>query len=72
MTIIILIENHLVLQDTYDAFHYTSLLYLNNYQQDFKGGRFIFLEPDNSTVVVEPRKGKVKQNVIIPKTVRLC
>ncbi|XP_054288337.1 2-oxoglutarate and iron-dependent oxygenase domain-containing protein 3-like isoform X1 [Macrosteles quadrilineatus] len=46
-------------KDTYDAFHYTSLLYLNNYQQDFKGGRFIFLEADNSTVVVEPRKGRV-------------
>jgi len=46
-------------KDTYVSFHYTSLLYLSNHGSDFEGGRFKFLESDNSTVVVEPRKGRV-------------
>lgn len=46
-------------QETYPSFHYTSLLYLNDFGVDFQGGRFIFLEPDNSTVVIEPKKGEV-------------
>lgn len=46
-------------KETYDSFHYTSLLYLTDYGIDFQGGRFIFVEKDNSTVVVEPRKGRV-------------
>lgn len=46
-------------KETYESFHYTSLLYLTDYGMDFQGGRFIFIEKDNSTVVVEPRKGRV-------------
>lgn len=33
-------------------------MYLSNYGAEFQGGRFIFQEPDNATVVVEPRKGE--------------
>ncbi|XP_018577284.1 2-oxoglutarate and iron-dependent oxygenase domain-containing protein 3-like [Anoplophora glabripennis] len=47
---------------TYESFHYTSLLYLNDYGIDFKGGRFVFLnDASNPTknVTVEPRKGRV-------------
>ncbi|KAJ8935856.1 hypothetical protein NQ314_012611 [Rhamnusium bicolor] len=47
---------------TYESFHYTSLLYLNDYGVDFKGGRFIFFnDMSNPTknVTVEPRKGRV-------------
>ena len=46
-------------QETYKSFHYTSLLYLNDYKKDFQGGRFIFINADNSTTVVEPKKGRV-------------
>ncbi|XP_057664661.1 2-oxoglutarate and iron-dependent oxygenase domain-containing protein 3-like [Diorhabda carinulata] len=47
---------------TYEAFHYTSLLYLNDYGKDFKGGRFIFMDnisAPTKNVTVEPRKGRV-------------
>ncbi|XP_074032949.1 2-oxoglutarate and iron-dependent oxygenase domain-containing protein 3 [Leptinotarsa decemlineata] len=47
---------------TYESFHYTSLLYLNDYGRDFKGGRFVFTDdiskPTKNTTV-EPRKGRV-------------
>lgn len=46
-------------KETYETFHYTSLLYLNDYGADFQGGRFIFIQKNNSTVVVEPKKGRV-------------
>uniref|UniRef100_A0A1B6FBI5 Fe2OG dioxygenase domain-containing protein n=1 Tax=Cuerna arida TaxID=1464854 RepID=A0A1B6FBI5_9HEMI len=46
-------------KDTYESFHYTSLLYLSHHGLEFEGGRFVFLEPDNSTVIIEPRKGRV-------------
>ncbi|KAG5885208.1 hypothetical protein JTB14_012231 [Gonioctena quinquepunctata] len=47
---------------TYESFHYTSLLYLNDYSRDFKGGRFVFsddiTQPTKNTTI-EPRKGRV-------------
>ncbi|XP_045450349.1 2-oxoglutarate and iron-dependent oxygenase domain-containing protein 3-like [Melitaea cinxia] len=45
-------------KETYKSFHYTSLLYLGDYNIDFKGGRFVFIdEKYNSTI--EPRKGRL-------------
>ncbi|KAL1517281.1 hypothetical protein ABEB36_001066 [Hypothenemus hampei] len=47
---------------TYESFHYTSLVYLNNYRQDFQGGRFLYLEntaKSKHNMTVEPRKGRV-------------
>jgi predicted 2-oxoglutarate/Fe(II)-dependent dioxygenase YbiX len=32
---------------------------LNDYKTDFNGGRFIFYNLDNSSTVVEPRRGRV-------------
>ncbi|CAO1318851.1 unnamed protein product [Diamesa serratosioi] len=50
-------------KDTYESFHYTSLVYLTNFSKDFTGGRFIFIDTDdkgnNKTVVVEPKAGRV-------------
>ncbi|XP_026273565.1 2-oxoglutarate and iron-dependent oxygenase domain-containing protein 3-like [Frankliniella occidentalis] len=46
-------------KDTYKSFHYTSLLYLSDYGDDFDGGRFIFIDKDNVNSTVEPRKGRV-------------
>ncbi|KAF7705335.1 urotensin-2 receptor 2 isoform X2 [Silurus meridionalis] len=43
---------------TYGSFDYTSLLYLTDYDVDFGGGRFIFMDP-NSNRTVEPRTGRV-------------
>ncbi|GAA6110239.1 urotensin-2 receptor 2 isoform X1 [Tachysurus ichikawai] len=43
---------------TYGSFDYTSLLYLTDYDVDFGGGRFIFMDP-NSNQTVEPRAGRV-------------
>ncbi|KAK4314618.1 hypothetical protein Pmani_014106 [Petrolisthes manimaculis] len=45
-------------KETYESFHYTSLLYLTDYGQDFEGGRFIFVDKD-SNKTVEPRRGRV-------------
>jgi hypothetical protein len=45
------------LQETYESFHYTSLLYLSDYGHDFHGGRFIFVDGENTNRTVEPRKG---------------
>lgn len=47
------------MQETYKSFHFTSLLYLNDYGKDFKGGRFIFVDKDNVNSTVEPRKARV-------------
>lgn len=44
---------------TYPSFHYTSLVYLSEHGIDFKGGRFIFDDPDNVSTIIEPRKGRV-------------
>ncbi|XP_004533878.1 2-oxoglutarate and iron-dependent oxygenase domain-containing protein 3 [Ceratitis capitata] len=49
-------------KDTYESFHYTSLLYLNTYQKDYRGGRFIFIDgnDDNPTKsAIEPKKARV-------------
>lgn len=45
-------------QETYESFHYTTLLYLNDYGRDFEGGRFIYIDKDKNCTV-EPRKGRV-------------
>ncbi|RZF44545.1 hypothetical protein LSTR_LSTR002318 [Laodelphax striatellus] len=46
-------------KETYESFHYTSLLYLNTFGEDYTGGRFLFIDPDNHTQIVEPKKGRV-------------
>ncbi|XP_003786089.1 2-oxoglutarate and iron-dependent oxygenase domain-containing protein 3 [Otolemur garnettii] len=43
---------------TYGSFDYTSLLYLSDYQEDFGGGRFVFME-EGANRTVEPRAGRV-------------
>jgi len=47
---------------SYESFHYTSLVYLNTYKDDYLGGRFIFVDGGNdnrTTLIVEPKKGRV-------------
>ncbi|XP_054741698.1 2-oxoglutarate and iron-dependent oxygenase domain-containing protein 3-like [Anastrepha obliqua] len=49
-------------KDTYESFHYTSLLYLNTYQKDYKGGRFIFIDGVGGNLTksaIEPKKARV-------------
>lgn len=51
-------------KETYSSFHYTSLLYLSDYQRDFHGGRFIFVDEnkaENKTLYssIEPKRGRV-------------
>ncbi|XP_034937435.1 2-oxoglutarate and iron-dependent oxygenase domain-containing protein 3-like [Chelonus insularis] len=46
-------------KETYEHFHYTSLLYLSDYGRDFQGGRFIFIDKNNVNSTIEPRKGRV-------------
>lgn len=46
-------------KETYESFHYTTLLYLNDYGRDFEGGRFIFIDKNNVNTTIEPRKGRV-------------
>lgn len=53
-----------LLKETYNSFHYTSLLYLSDYQRDFQGGRFIFIDENkekNQTLQssIEPKKGRI-------------
>ncbi|XP_065669672.1 2-oxoglutarate and iron-dependent oxygenase domain-containing protein 3 [Hydra vulgaris] len=43
---------------TYESFYYTSLLYLSNYNDDFTGGRFFFVDK-HSNQTIEPRFGRV-------------
>lgn len=43
---------------TYESFHYTSLLYLNDYSKDYQGGRFVYVDK-RSNVTVEPRKARL-------------
>ncbi|KAL5018463.1 hypothetical protein ScPMuIL_004185 [Solemya velum] len=45
-------------KETYGSFHYTSLLYLTTYGQEFTGGRFIFIDPDKNRTV-EPKLARV-------------
>lgn len=44
-------------QETYETFHFTSLLYLSDYGTEFEGGRFVFVDDDRRNRTVEPRKG---------------
>jgi len=46
-------------KETYETFHFTSLLYLSNYGRDFQGGRFVFVDNDQTNRTVEPRQGRV-------------
>lgn len=48
-------------KQTYESFHYTSLLYLSGYKKEFTGGRFVFIDgPENKThSIVEPKRGRV-------------
>ncbi|CAK1580916.1 unnamed protein product [Parnassius mnemosyne] len=45
-------------KETYKSFHYTTLLYLSDYNIDFKGGRFVFVD-DKYNRTIEPRKGRL-------------
>lgn len=45
-------------QETYKSFHYTTLLYLGDYNIDFTGGRFVFID-EKFNRTVEPRKGRL-------------
>ncbi|KAG6801109.1 2-oxoglutarate and iron-dependent oxygenase domain-containing protein 3 [Apis mellifera caucasica] len=46
-------------KETYKSFHYTTLLYLNDFGRDFEGGRFVFIDKNNVKTVIEPRKGRL-------------
>ncbi|CAH1398516.1 unnamed protein product [Nezara viridula] len=46
-------------KETYESFHYTSLIYLNDFGIDFEGGRFVFDDPDNHTSIIEPKTARV-------------
>ncbi|XP_046440484.1 2-oxoglutarate and iron-dependent oxygenase domain-containing protein 3-like [Daphnia pulex] len=46
-------------KETYETFHFTSLLYLSDYGSEFQGGRFVFVDGDNMNRTVEPRRGRV-------------
>ncbi|KAF7490112.1 2-oxoglutarate and iron-dependent oxygenase domain-containing protein 3 [Sarcoptes scabiei] len=43
---------------TYGSFTYTSLLYLATYNEEFNGGRFVFIDR-NQNITVEPRFGRM-------------
>ncbi|XP_032514640.2 2-oxoglutarate and iron-dependent oxygenase domain-containing protein 3-like [Danaus plexippus] len=45
-------------KESYKSFHYTTLLYLGDYNIDFKGGQFVFID-SNYNYTVEPRKGRL-------------
>ncbi|KAF9417043.1 hypothetical protein HW555_005795 [Spodoptera exigua] len=45
-------------KETYKSFHYTTLLYLGDYNIDFKGGRFVFVD-EKFNRTVEPRKARL-------------
>ena len=51
-------HNNILLQETYNTFDYTSLLYLTDYGTDFEGGRFVFTDKDANRTV-EPKLGMV-------------
>ena len=47
-------------KETYPNFHYTSLLYLTDFEEDFKGGEFVFVDGhDKLNRTIEPRLGRV-------------
>jgi len=45
-------------KETYPSFHYTSLVYLNDHGEHFRGGRFVFTDSDANRTV-EPKTGRV-------------
>jgi len=45
-------------KEQYDAFHYTSLLYLTDYKKDFTGGRFVFVDKTGNSTI-EPKFGRM-------------
>ena len=46
-----------LVQETYQTFDYTSLLYLSDYGSDFEGGRFVFIDKDANRTI-DPKLGK--------------
>ncbi|XP_037522755.1 2-oxoglutarate and iron-dependent oxygenase domain-containing protein 3 [Rhipicephalus sanguineus] len=46
-------------KEQYGSFHYTSLLYLTDYNADFGGGRLVFVDGTRGNATVEPKKGRV-------------
>ena len=52
-------------KETYQSFHYTSLLYLNDFGNDFKGGRFVFIDPDHRNRTIEPKKGEIFSSIVL-------
>ncbi len=47
-------------KDTYPTFHFTSLLYLTNAGDDFKGGEFVFVDShEKLNRTVEPRLARL-------------
>ncbi|CAG2123425.1 unnamed protein product, partial [Medioppia subpectinata] len=47
-------------KQTYKSFHYTSLLYLSTFGEDFTAGRFIFADKElNKSIAIEPKLGRV-------------
>ncbi|XP_076324686.1 2-oxoglutarate and iron-dependent oxygenase domain-containing protein 3-like isoform X1 [Tachypleus tridentatus] len=45
-------------KETYGSFHYTSLLYLSDYDVDFTGGRLIYVDK-SVNLTLEPKMGRV-------------
>ncbi|XP_022131182.2 2-oxoglutarate and iron-dependent oxygenase domain-containing protein 3 [Pieris rapae] len=45
-------------KETYPSFHYTSLVYLSDYNINFEGGRFVFIDEKYNTTI-EPKKGRL-------------
>ena len=47
-------------KETYANFHYTSLLYLTDFGEDFSGGEFVFVDShDKLNRTIEPRLGRL-------------
>ena len=47
-------------KQTYRSFHFTSLVYLSTLNEDFSGGRFVFVDNTlNKSVVIEPKLGRL-------------
>ncbi|XP_055591641.1 2-oxoglutarate and iron-dependent oxygenase domain-containing protein 3-like [Uranotaenia lowii] len=50
-------------KETYNSFHYTTLLYLTDFGKDFTGGRFVFIDNagkhNKTNVYIEPKRGRV-------------
>uniref|UniRef100_A0A182QJZ8 Prolyl 4-hydroxylase alpha subunit domain-containing protein n=1 Tax=Anopheles farauti TaxID=69004 RepID=A0A182QJZ8_9DIPT len=50
-------------KETYNSFHFTTLLYLTDYGKDFTGGRFVFVDSEGkhnrTNVYIEPRRARV-------------